>query len=280
MMKHSSIDRLLGLMEANHILLRTLGSNVIQENYGMFFKHFCDLATNPKFEHNGQSGNLQTASNNRAIVQKLFVHLLKEVIGKDMLGENGKVDAIKWIFANVIDPTVHSIIATNGRVVIDVRSLNIVTVALQEISNLLVDLGQAAFPIANSISSVVTLTESISTWNLRFYLSAGWCIRSFLVACPNVIPKTIPSMLSRLEGTVDHLDTLTHDFDAIAGATSVAAVAISALPYRKEYMSFEWLSFAFHLAQKMLRSAGRYIESVSAIRDDTVCAHTVSLYHL
>lgn len=277
LIKYHTEGRVLALLETYTVILRNKGSVVVQENYGTYFKHFLDIVTNPKFDRNNQLAQTSGAStyvDTRLITQRMCAHIVKEVIGKSLLPEAGRLDAVRFIFSSIIEPIVKEVVAVKGRVKLSRRIIDIIKFTVDEVSNLVIDLGKLSFTLSPYIDTLLSLIDGVATHRLDFFLSIGWCLRCFLLCIPHTMAENIVNMVKKVEDAVTHADSISNDYERFIGDVYILAQCISVVPYRKLQVSNDMFANVFHLASQMMHLSSRYVETIASASDDQSKATT------
>ncbi|ORY03582.1 HEAT repeat protein-like protein [Clohesyomyces aquaticus] len=149
-------------------VLRELGEHVIETKYADIARHlFVDLLSNPSITQNRY----------RTLATRKYVSaILESVIGREMLGESGQLNASKFLVNDILkdypqalkerpEPTKQTLIG-----------------ALSTLSSLFNSLGSATNAIADTCRDGLLQVLQHPSYSVQIYASA--CLRSFVLACP------------------------------------------------------------------------------------------------
>jgi hypothetical protein len=148
--------------------LRGLGENLLETKYPDIARHmFIDLLSSPTIVHN----RYRTLS-----TRKYVATILESVVGKEMLGEAGQLNAARFVVNDILkdypqalkerpEPTKQTLIG-----------------ALSTLSSLFKSLGSATNVIADSCRDGLIQVLQHPSYTVQIYASS--CLRSFVLACP------------------------------------------------------------------------------------------------
>jgi hypothetical protein len=148
--------------------LRGLGEQVVESKYPDIARSlFNDILSNSTITQN----RYRTLS-----TRKNVAIILESVIGRDMLGESGQLNAVKFLVNEILkdypqalkerpEPSKHTLIG-----------------ALSALSSLLNSLGSATNTFADSCRDALLQVLQHPSYTVQVYASA--CLRSFVLACP------------------------------------------------------------------------------------------------
>ncbi|KAF2180230.1 hypothetical protein K469DRAFT_640024 [Zopfia rhizophila CBS 207.26] len=148
--------------------LERLGEHVIETKYPDIARHFfVDLLSNPSIIHNRY----------RMLSTRKYVGVILEtVVGREMLGESGQLNAAKFLVNDILkdypqalkerpEPTKQTLIG-----------------ALSTLSSLFDSLGSATNAIADTCRDGLLQVLQHPSYTVQVYASS--CLRSFVLACP------------------------------------------------------------------------------------------------
>ncbi|KAF2471256.1 ARM repeat-containing protein [Lindgomyces ingoldianus] len=148
--------------------LKGLGEHVVETKYADIARHlFIDLLSNPSIIHN----RYRTLS-----ARKYISAILELVVGREMLGESGQLNAAKFLVNDILkdypqvlkerpEPTKQTLIG-----------------ALSALSSLFHSLGSATNAIADTCRDGLLQVLQHPSYTVQVYASS--CLRSFVLACP------------------------------------------------------------------------------------------------
>lgn len=148
--------------------LRRLGENLVDAKYGEIARHlFVDVLSNPTIVNN----RYRTLS-----TRKYVAVILETVVGKELLGEGGQLNAVRFLVNEVLkdypqalkerpEPTKQTLIGT-----------------LSALSSLFNSLGAATNVVTDSCRDALLQVLQHPSYSVQVYASAA--LRSFVLACP------------------------------------------------------------------------------------------------
>ncbi|KAF2025000.1 HEAT repeat protein-like protein [Setomelanomma holmii] len=149
-------------------LLRGLGEQVVETKYPEIARSlFNDVLSNATITQNRY--RLLSARKNVAII-------LESVIGRDMLGESGQLNAVKFIVNDILKDYPQALKERPE------PSKQTLIGALSTLSSLLKSLGSASNTFADPCRDALLQVLQHPSYTVQVYASA--CLRSFVLACP------------------------------------------------------------------------------------------------
>jgi hypothetical protein len=148
--------------------IRGLGEHVVESRYPEIVRNlFGDLLSNPVIVQNRY----------RTLCTRKYVAvILEDVIGRDMLGESGQLNAARFLVNDILKDYPQ---ALKERPEPAKQTLN---GALSTLSSLLDSLGSATNVIADSCRDALLQVLQHPSYTVQVYASS--CLRSFVLACP------------------------------------------------------------------------------------------------
>ena len=148
--------------------IRGLREHVVESKYPEIARNlFSDLLSNPVIVQN----RYRTLS-----TRKYVAVILENVIGRDMLGESGQLNAARFLVTDILKDYPQ---ALKERPEPTKQTLN---GALSTLSSLLDSLGSATNVIADSCRDALLQVLQHPSYTVQIYASS--CLRSFVLACP------------------------------------------------------------------------------------------------
>jgi hypothetical protein len=148
--------------------LKALGENVVEAKYPEIARHFfTDILSNSSIVHN----RYRTLS-----TRKFVAVILETVIGREMLGESGQLNAARFLVNEILKDYPQALKERPE------PSKQTLIGALSTISSLLKSLGSAANTIADATRDGLLQVLQHPSYTVQVYASA--CLRSFVLACP------------------------------------------------------------------------------------------------
>ncbi|ORX97701.1 ARM repeat-containing protein [Basidiobolus meristosporus CBS 931.73] len=226
-----------GIIETYSELLLSLGSNFIEANYAAISKHII-------VELVGK--NLSGSKLDILCVQEWCSFLLRDIIGKRLLSEQGQVLAVRELTNTWIKPW-----ESNN------PSKYILRCVLNEVNGLVLDLGGVASSVQDSlIDPLVTLLGHTSH---TVQIALASCFRSLCYSLPAHLPKLISKILKLLQRTIPTNVTVPTSsmgvFKKCLGLSQVLCALITLIPEKQLYISHELYGGIFSVAVRLLKNA-------------------------
>ena len=148
--------------------LKALGESVVEAKYPDIARHFfTDILSNSSIVHN----RYRTLS-----TRKFVAVILETVVGREMLGESGQLNAARFIVNDILKDYPQALKERPE------PSKQTLIGALSTLSSLLKSLGSAANTIADATRDGLLQVLQHPSYTVQVYASA--CLRSFVLACP------------------------------------------------------------------------------------------------
>ncbi|KAJ3020660.1 hypothetical protein HKX48_000454 [Thoreauomyces humboldtii] len=237
LLKASSREARVGILEAYATTLRRFGPTFIEANYPAIVTSILELSTHPKI----------VASHAEAIfLRESCGFLLRDTVGK-MLSETGQISAIKELGNGWLKKW-PAVLGTD----IAPPDLALVCV-LNELAALLIDLGPAAAGEEGVI--VEPLLKLLGHPSRSVNLALAWCLRCLSAALPSHMPRLIGKLMGLVQKDLQHLQGEKPKYLVrFLGLGNVLAGLISAAPSRTLFVSYETMARIFGLCAQLLRN--------------------------
>ncbi|KAF2837010.1 ARM repeat-containing protein [Patellaria atrata CBS 101060] len=148
--------------------LRGLGESVVQRNYGEITRHlFNNLLSFPSITQNRY----------RQLTTRKYVRIvLEDVIGRQLLGESGQLDAAKFLVNDILKDYPQALKERPE------PSKQTLTGALSALTSLAKSLGSALSTFSESCREGLLQVLQHPSYTVQVYASS--CLRAFVLACP------------------------------------------------------------------------------------------------
>ncbi|KAK9459267.1 armadillo-type protein [Lipomyces oligophaga] len=242
-----------GVIETYTEFLFFMGTKDVEQNYSLIMHNLLDQClSHPNI--NGQANR-----NRRLLARRHISFLLNEVIGQQLLGEQGRIEALKLFISdylqkyprksqNQYEPTKYSL-----------------TGALDALTFLMETLGDAIIPYQNAISQ--GLLSVLQHPNYTVQIAVCSSIRAFLLHVPANLSAMAKLIISGLERNLALLKSRRMSADTIGrclGFSTGLATVIGIANLRPQFASVELASEIYIKAERLLRSSGEVDVLVSS----------------
>jgi hypothetical protein len=230
-----------GLAVCYSKILRGLKDNVVESQYMRIADHLMvDILSHPTIYNNRY----------RLLITRRFVQvILEDVIGKEILGESGQIDAAKALINDVLknfpqvikersEPTKHALIA-----------------ALSALSSFITSLGSAANVFGDICQAGLLQVIQHPSYTVQVYTAR--CMRIFTLACPQQLLPCLTICMNSLSREVNMLTTGRQSPRRCIGYANGLSAMISTSPLQPLYGSVDVNSRVLSLATGLLKSSGK-----------------------
>ena len=172
-----------GLVASYKKLFHLLPDKTLEDNYGSVAEHFfMDILNHPS----------QLYNRHRLLLSRKFVAvLLEDVIGRDLLSENGQINAARWLVNGVLK---------NYPKVVQERPeppKRTLAAALSAVASLATNLGSAFSSIGEICRDA--LFQVLQHTNYTVSIGAARCLRALASACPHLLMPCVTFCTTRLQ---------------------------------------------------------------------------------
>lgn len=179
---HTSEEIRAGVFTSYITLFTKLGTSFVESNYNEILRHILlDLHAGPNYTPESPFDSL--------IVRQRAGTLLRE-IGQKILSEQGQVHAAKAILEHLSE---WIILSSGTEKQSSATGKMAIITAIDELSFLIQDLGDAAYAFQDSIDPLITVLERQS-YSLQ--ISCSWCLRAFCSVLPSFMPRLVSKFIS------------------------------------------------------------------------------------
>ncbi|XP_063507586.1 HEAT repeat-containing protein 5A isoform X4 [Pongo pygmaeus] len=213
-----SRDVRVGVTQAYVVFVSTLGGTWLEKNFAAFFSHILSLVS--------QSHPKATQTQIDAVCCRRCVSfILRTAIG-GLLGEKAQLAAVKdicqaiWKLKKVMDVA---------------ASQHMLVCALQELGNLIHNLGTTAAPLLQDSSTGLldSILSVILHPSISVRLAAAWCLHCIAVALPSYLTPLLDRCLERLTGHKSSPEAVTGFSFAVAALLGAVKHCPLGIPHGK-----------------------------------------------
>ncbi|XP_063501965.1 HEAT repeat-containing protein 5A isoform X3 [Symphalangus syndactylus] len=213
-----SRDVRVGVTQAYVVFVSTLGGAWLEKNFAAFFSHILSLVS--------QSHPKATQTQIDAVCCRRCVSfILRTTIG-GLLGEKAQLAAVKdicqaiWKLKKVMDVA---------------ASQHMLVCALQELGNLIHNLGTTAAPLLQDSSTGLldSILSVILHPSISVRLAAAWCLHCIAVALPSYLTPLLDRCLERLTGHKSSPEAVTGFSFAVAALLGAVKHCPLGIPHGK-----------------------------------------------
>lgn len=232
-----------GLALCYNRVLKGLPSKVVESHYGQIADHlFYDLLSSPNI----------TTNRYRLLVTRKFVQvILQDVIGEQILGESGQIDAAKKLINDVLknypqvikekpEPTKYALVA-----------------ALGALTSFIEALGSASGVFADACREGLLQVVQHPSYTVQLYTAQ--CLRAFTIAVPQQMLPCLTICMNTLNREMIQLTSNTgrHSPRRCVGWANALSALMSTSPLQPLYGSVDVNSRVLSLATNLLKSSGK-----------------------
>ncbi|KAK3062060.1 hypothetical protein LTS18_004910, partial [Coniosporium uncinatum] len=221
-------------------IFRELGEQVVESKYGEIATHFLnDILSFPAISLNRY----------RLLITRKFVRIvLENVIGRELLGESGQINAAKFLLNEVVKDYPQAVKERPE------PSKQALTAALSALSSLLKSLGLAANIIAETCREGLLQVLQHPSYTVQVHASA--CFRSFVIACPQQLLPSITICMNSVNRELNQLAGPRQSSRRCVGYANGLSALLSTSSYQPMYGSVEVYSRILSQATTLLKSSG------------------------
>ncbi|PPQ91330.1 hypothetical protein CVT25_003770 [Psilocybe cyanescens] len=257
----------IGIFDFYAALLTKLGGSYVETNFSLIVSHLVmDIASNPR-----SNGNRYEVLLTRSLVGIL----LRDLVGTRMLSEQGQISAIQEMATSYLKrwPAMMP-----GQVA---PSSTILVIVLREIAGLLQQLGNAPPPVQNALAEPLVTLLAHPSHTVR--VTASWALRCFCHSTPLRLPKTILTVMDKLQRDLSSLINPSSSAEvplrALGHAYGLAAL-VSIIPQRPLYVSYDVSAKVLDMASQLLKRAGEHDVKIAAVEVEVAWTLIASLMSL
>jgi hypothetical protein len=222
-------------------ILKGVTGNTVERLYSKIVDHLLiDILSHPHL----------TVNRYKLLTTRKFVRIiLEDVVGRQILGETGQLNAAKLLVNDILknypqvikerpEPSKHTL---NG--------------TLSALASLVNSLGSAANSIADSTRD--GLLQVLQHPSYTVQISTSHCLRAFVLACPQQLLPCVSICMNSVSRELNLLKTRPSPRRCVGYANGLAAV-LSTAPLQPLYGSVDINSRVLSLATGLLKSSGNH----------------------
>lgn len=219
--------------------LRGLGEQIVESKYADIVRHFFLEILNAPLIVQNRFRSL-TARKNVSII-------LDSIIGGEMLGETGQLNAARFIINEILKDYPQAIKERPA------PSKQTLIGALNSLGSLLDSLGSAANSIAETCRDTLLQVLQHPSYTVQIYASA--CLRSFVLACPLHLLPTITLCMNGVNRELGFLGTPRQSARRCVGLANGLSAALSTSTSQPLHGSIDVNSRVLSQATSLLKSS-------------------------
>ncbi len=220
-------------------ILKSLGKMIVETQYGKIADHLLiDLLSSSSIVYNRY----------RLLMTRKFVRvILEDVVGRQILGESGQLNAAKILINDVLknfpqvikersEPSKHTLVG-----------------ALSALASLIKSLGSALSSIGDSCRDGLLQVLQHPSYTVQIYTSH--CLRSFVLACPQQLLPCLTICMDNVNRELNLLQTPRHSSRKCVGYVNGLAAVLSTSSLQPLYGSVEMNSRILSTATELLKAS-------------------------
>ena len=225
-----------------------LDNRAVESQYGKIADHLLiDLLSNPGIVHNRY----------RLLITRRFVRIiLEDVVGRQILGESGQLNAAKLLINDVLknfpqvikersEPSKHTLVG-----------------ALSALASMFKSLGSALSSIGDSCRDGLLQVLQHPSYTVQIYTSH--CLQTFVLACPQQLLPCLTICMNSVNRELSLLPTPRHSSRKCVGYANGLAAVLSTSSLQPLYGSVEIDSRILGIATELLKASSNSDLRVSA----------------
>lgn len=220
-------------------VLRELGPSVVEPKYGQIAHHlFEDILSYPTVIH----------SRHRLLSARKFIQLiLEEVVGQQLLGETGQLNAVRWLINGVLKDYPQMLKERPE------PSKQALTAALSALTSLINSLGAATSAAAQDCRDALLQVLQHPSYTVQIHASA--CLRAFVLACPQQLLPCVTICMNSVNRELNLLTGSRQSPRRCVGFANGLSAALSTATLQPLYSSVDINSRVLSQATTLLKSS-------------------------
>lgn len=221
-------------------ILKGLGENVVERKYGDIARHlFNDLLSYPSIINNRY----------RLLSTRKYVRvILEHVIGRDMLGETGQLNAAKFLANDILKDYPQALKERPE------PSKQALAGTLSALASLMRSLGSAVNTIAETCREGLLQVLQHPSYTVQVYASS--CLRSFVLACPQQLLPSVTICMNSVNRELGLLAGPRQSPRRCVGFANGLSAVLSTSTMQPLYGSVDVNSRVLSQATTLLKSSG------------------------
>ncbi|KAF9474335.1 clathrin-coated vesicle protein [Pholiota conissans] len=242
----------IGIFDLYASALTKLGATFVENNFALIVSHLLtDIVSTPR----SNSSRYEVL-----LVRSLVGVLLRDLVGVRMLSEQAQISAIQEL-ANAYLKRWPAMMPGQSA-----PSPKVLVIVLREVAGLLQQLGNAPPPVQNALQEPLVTLLSHPSHTVR--VTASWALRCFCYSTPLRLPKTILTVMDKLQRDLSSIVISSSgpevSFRALGHAYGLAAL-VSIIPRRPLYVSYDVSAKVLDLATQLLKRAGEHEVKIGGV---------------
>ena len=219
--------------------LRAVPQKVVEDNFGQIADHlFCELLDHASMDFHRYR---------YLLARNLVSSVLRAVVASPLLSENAQINATRYLLNDVIKNYPRGVAERRE------PSKQLLTGALELLDQLLVRLGSAASSLQDSCREALVQVIQHPSYTVQCY--AAQCLRSFALACPGQLIRTIDELLSKLRQSLDPAIENRQSSRICGGQALGLAAMLHSARERPVFGSVQTYSQVFNFATELLKAS-------------------------
>ncbi|KAF8148271.1 clathrin-coated vesicle protein [Crassisporium funariophilum] len=257
----------IGIFDFYASLLTKLGASFVENNFSLVVSHLVlEIVSSPR------SGSTRYET---LLIRSLVGILLRDLVGVRMLSEQGQISAIQELATAYLKrwPAMMP-----GQVA---PASPVLVIALREVAGLLQQLGNAPPPVQSALAEPLVSLLSHPSHTVR--VTASWALRCFCYSTPLRLPKTILTVMDKLQRDLSAILTPSGSAEVASRALGHAyglAALVSTIPQRPLYVSYDVSAKVLDMATQLLKRAGEHDVNIAGVEVEVAWTLIASLMSL
>ncbi|KAF8184200.1 armadillo-type protein [Pholiota molesta] len=242
----------IGIFDFYAAALTKLGATFVENNFSLIVTHLL-------------SDIVSTLRSNSSRYEVLLVRsvvgiLLRDLVGVRMLSEQAQISAIQEL-ANAYLKRWPAMMPGQSA-----PSPKVLVIVLREVAGLLQQLGNAPPPVQNALQEPLVTLLSHPSHTVR--VTASWALRCFCYSTPLRLPKTILTVMDKLQRDLSSILIPSSGPEVSSRALGHAyglSALVSIIPRRPLYVSYDVSAKVLDLATQLLKRAGEHDVKIAGV---------------
>ena len=243
----------IGMLACFTTVFKALGPQIIESHYGEIAYHL--LVELPL------QVTTKSTRHRQLLTRKCVALLLEDVVGRQLLSEDGQVAAVRYLVSDIIKDYPQSL---NEHA--EPSKMTLIC-SLSAITSLLHLLGCAAYPLADSCQDVSIALIQHPSYTVQIYASV--CLKSLVQACPHLIVPVITICLNSIQREFGQPNPTRQSTERCVGLANGLSAVMSIANLYPIYGSLDIYSRVFNFATALLKTSSSSDLRTSSIQIQT-----------
>lgn len=243
----------IGMVVCFTTVFKALGPDVIESHYG-------EIASHLLVELPLQAATKST-QHRQLLTRKCVALLLEEVVGRQLLSEDGQMAAVRHLVSDIIKDYPQSL---NERA--EPSKMTLIC-SLSAITSLLQLLGCAAYSLADSCQDSLVALLQHPSYAVQIYASS--CLKSLVRACPHLIVPVVTICLNSIQREFGQPSPTRQSIERCVGFANGLSAVMSVAKLYPIYGSLDVYSRVFSFATTLLKTSSSSDLRTSSIQIQT-----------